>query len=451
VSAGASGGTADGRASSHASFSAILTVPPLDALPDSPPRRLAGRFAAAAWADLPDWQHDGLEQVWQAFLNNCTGLMRPVSASLTVPARAAPRVWQPVCAAASGLQQTMQTAPAPDAQTLRQFLQTHLRPWRVLDATGAPASHTVTGYFEPVIDAARQPGGRYQWPLYARPDDLLVVDLGAVYPELAGKRVRGKLRGKLQGGNVVPGVVPGVVPYDTRAQIAASNTPPPVIVWAADPVEAFFLQIQGSGRARLPDGSQIRLAYADHNGHPYVSVGKWLVEQGELTLAQASMQNIKTWAQQNPQRVQELLNVNPAVVFFREEAIGQGQPDADVSEPHSGSDVTGAPLGPEGLGPLLGPKGAYGIALTARRSIAVDAAFVPLGSPVYLSTTWPASKQPLRRLVFAQDTGAAIKGAARADFYWGTGQQAGELAGRMKQSGQMWVLWPVQAGQPAAR
>jgi len=175
------------------------------------------------------------------------------------------------------------------------------------------------------------------------------------------------------------------------------------------------------------------------------------VEQGELTLAQVSMQNIKTWAQQNPQRVQEMLNVNPAVVFFREEAIGQGQPDADVSEPHSGSDVTGAPLGPEGLGPLLGPKGAYGIALTARRSIAVDAAFVPLGSPVYLSTTWPASKQPLRRLVFAQDTGAAIKGAARADFYWGTGQQAGELAGRMKQSGQMWVLWPVQAGQPAAR
>jgi len=384
----------------------------MDALPDSTPRALAGRFTAEQWSDLPDWPQDELDQVWQAFLSNCKGLMRPLAASLTRAPRAAPRVWQPVCAAASQLQDAIQDSISPQTEEIRQFLQTHLRPWRVLDAKGTPASNTVTGYFEPVIEAARERGGRYQWPLYARPDDLLTIDLGALYPELAGRRVRGKLQGQR------------VVPYDTRAQIAASTHPPPVIVWAADPVEAFFLQIQGSGQVRLPDGAQIRLAYLDHNGHPYKSIGKWLVEQGEMTLAQASMQMIRAWAQQHPGRVHELLNVNPAMVFFREEAVSAQ---------------------------ALHPKGAYGIALTAQRSIAVDANFVPLGAPVYLASTWPASRKPLRRLVFAQDTGAAIKGAARADFYWGSGDAAGALAGRMKQSGQMWVLWPAAAGQPEAR
>lgn len=296
---------------------------------------------------------------------------------------------------------------------MRQFLHQHLQPWHLLDAAGRPADNTVTGYYEPLIHASRTRGGVYQWPLYAPPADLLTIDLGAVYPELAGKRIRGKLEGRR------------VVPYDTRAQIAADPTrQPTVIVWASDPVEAFFLQIQGSGRAQLPDGTVIRLAYADHNGRPYASVGKWLADQGEMTLAQTSMQNIKRWAQQHPDRVQQMLNVNTAMVFFSE------SPSTD---------------------PELGPKGAYGIPLMAQRAIAVDTTFVPLGTPVFLSTTYPASTQPLQRLVFAQDTGAAIKGAARADFYWGFGDEAGAQAGRMKQRGQMWLLWPTQAGAPTAR
>ena len=336
--------------------------------------------------------------------------MRPVSGSLALPARAAPRAWQPVCLQVerAGVPENSQ----PDAQWVREFLQTHLQPWRLLDGGGKLARNTVTGYYEPLIRASRTHGGDYQWPLYAAPDDLLTIDLGSVYPELAGKRVRGKLEGKR------------VVPYDTRAQIASAERQPPVIVWANDPVEAFFLQIQGSGRALLPNGETIRLAYADHNGRPYASIGKWLADQGEMPLAQTSMQNIKAWAQRNPGRIQEMFNANPAMVFFSEERISDAE---------------------------LGPKGAYGIPLIGERAVAIDPAFVPLGSLVYLATTYPASQQPLRRLVFAQDTGAAIKGAARTDFYWGFGDEAGARAGRMKQSGEMWVLWPKQAGAPSAR
>jgi membrane-bound lytic murein transglycosylase A len=267
-----------------------------------------------------------------------------------------------------------------------------------------------------LVRGSRRQGGVYQWPLYTPPDDLLTIDLGSIYPELAGKRVRGKLEGKR------------VVPYDTRAALESSGHRPPAIVYVDDPVDAFFLEVQGSGRVLLTDGPDagktIRVAYADHNGQPYVSIGKWLVDKGELAPDQASMQNIRAWAQRNPQRVREMLNVNPAVVFFREEAVTD---------------------------PEAGPRGAYGLSLAARRSVAVDASFVPLGTPVFLQTTWPASDRPLERVVFAQDTGTAIRGAARTDLYWGYGDEAGQMAGRMKQRGQMWLLWPKQAGEPSAR
>jgi membrane-bound lytic murein transglycosylase A len=385
-------------------------VPALNALPDTAPRALAGKFVPVTWSAVKGWADDDLNHVWKAFVNNCKGLMRPVSGSLTMQARATPRAWQPVCAAAA---QSSIDPAAADSQAVRAFLQHHLQPWRLQDAAGKPARNTITGYYEPLVRASRTRQGEYQWPLYSAPDDLLTIDLGAVYPELAGKRIRGKVVGKR------------VVPYDTRAEIAASNSrQPPAIVWVDDPVEAFFLQIQGSGRAELPNGETIRLAYADHNGRPYASIGQWLASQGQISLAQASMQNIKAWARSNPGRVQEMLNANPAMVFFSE---------VNIKDPE------------------LGPNGAYSIPLMAQRSVAVDTSFVPLGAPLFLATTYPASAQPLQRLVFAQDTGAAIKGAARADFYWGYGDDAGAQAGRMKQPGEMWVLWPKQAGAPTAR
>jgi membrane-bound lytic murein transglycosylase A len=403
-------GTSTGAGAQADIASAPLVVPPLQSIRETPARALAGKFQQASWASLPGWQADSLDHVWKGFINNCKGLMRPVSGSLAMQARATPRAWQPVCAAA--LQSGIPVEGA-DAAQVRSFLENQLQPWRLLDAAGKPASNTVTGYYEPMVRASRSRGGVYQWPLYAAPDDLLTIDLGAVYPELAGKRVRGKLQGKR------------VVPYDTRAEIAASpSRQPPVIVWVDDPVEAFFLQIQGSGRALLPNGSTLRIAYADHNGRPYASIAKWLAEQGEMPLAQASMQNIKAWARSHPSRIQEMLNANPAMVFFKAEPVTD---------------------------PELGPNGAYGIPLIGQRSIAVDTTFVPLGAPVFLASTYPGTGAPLRRLVLAQDTGAAIKGAGRTDFYWGTGDEAGAQAGKMKQSGQTWVLWPKGAGAPSAR
>ncbi len=402
----------DGRApeSDRDLVSQPLKVPALEDMAKTPERTLEGGMVAVTYDALPGWADDDLDQVWKAFINNCKGLMRPVSGSLTLPARAAPRVWQPVCEAAQQADLDEDTA---DPAAVRAFLEEHLQPWRLLNAQGQPASNTVTGYYEPRVQGSRSRHDDYQWPLYETPDDLLTIDLGEVYPELAGKRVRGKLDGQR------------VVPYDTRADIAESESrQPPVITWIDDPVEAFFLQIQGSGQVELDKGGVIRLAYDDHNGRPYASIGQWLVDQKEMTLDQASMGSIKQWAREHPHRVQEMLNANPAMVFFKEEAVS----DSD-----------------------LGPRGAYGIALAPQRAIAVDPAFVPLGTPVYLSTREPGSQTPLRRLVFAQDTGAAIKGAARADFFWGTGTQAGEQAGRMKQPGDMWLLWPKHAGKPSAR
>ncbi len=394
---------------------AIKARPPELPPVSSPASLRAGQrlphFTSQTWQQVPAWQADDYRVVWQALLRNCEavlrrGLGRPGSGS----AVAAARPWLEPCRDAFN----PELAPDPhQADEVRQFLEARLQPWLVIES-GRAASNTVTGYYEPLVEASRERGGDFQWPLYAVPQDMLVIDLGEAYPELRGKRIRGKVDGNR------------VVPYPTRAEIDAAEQPPDAIVWVNDPVDAFFLQVQGSGRARLiegPDaGSIIRLAYADQNGHGYQSIGRWLVDQGELTLAEASMQSIRAWARRNPERVREMLNVNPSVVFFREEAV------AEAGE---------------------GPRGAFGVPLTARHSIAVDPDFVPLGSPVLLDTTCPGSQEPLRRLVFAQDTGSAIRGAARADFFWGFGDEAGQLAGRMKQPGRMWVLWPKGAGSPA--
>lgn len=397
--------------------------PVLDAGPPALPARLpaasalrAGQalpgFAQASWSSVPTWEPGDLSAYWDALLRNCQAVlergMRPVGSGSPVVAA---RAWRDVCVAA--FDPANGVNPAQPA-TVQRFLQERLQPWQVTSG-GKPATNTVTGYYEPLVRASRKRGGAFQWPLYAVPDDLLIIDLGSAYPELAGKRVRGKL---VDGRRVVP--------YDTRADLSRGERQPKALVWVDDPVDAFFLQVQGSGRAQLEGGwgggETIRLAYADQNGHAYNSIGRWLVDQGELTLAQASMQNIREWARRNPARVQEMLNANPSVVFFREEPV------ARAGE---------------------GPRGAFGVPLTAQHAIAVDPQFVPLGSPVLLSTTYPGSNQPLNRLVFAQDTGSAIKGPARADFFWGFGEEAGAVAGRMKQNGRMWVLWPKGAGAPA--
>ena len=287
----------------------------------------------------------------------------------------------------------------------RRFFEQHLKPYAVV-ADDATVDGMITGYYEPMLRGSRNRAKGYEQPVRGVPDDLLTIDLGSLFPELKDKRVRGRVEGNK------------VVPYWSRAEIVAKGEklPGKTLLYVDDAVELFFLQVQGSGRVKLADGSVVRLNYADQNGHSYQSIGRILVERGDLKLEEASMQGIQAWARANPRRLNDLLNANPSYVFFRE------MPNSDA-----------------------GPIGALGVPLTAERSIAIDPRSVPLGAPVFLSTTRPNSPQAMNRLVMAQDTGGAIKGAVRADFFWGYGKEAGNQAGRMKQSGRLWVLLPPEA------
>ncbi|HEX6638711.1 MAG TPA: MltA domain-containing protein [Steroidobacteraceae bacterium] len=351
------------------------------------------RFEAVKFAKLPGWRADDQLAAWPAIVSTCSVL-------------GARTEWQSFCGA------VVATSPM-DAQFVRNFIEQHLQPYKVWRVTGRKRENTglVTGYFEPLIFGSRTRDDRFATPLYRRPDDLLVVDLAAVIPELKGKRVRGRLEGNR------------VVPYYSRGESReAPGLAGHEIVWIDNALDAFLLEVQGSGRVQLESGETIRLQYADQNGHPYRSIGRYLADQGVMTIDQVNMPAIRNWLAANPNRVDEVLNSNPSVVFFDE------APLADAS---------------------VGPRGAQGLPLTAGRSIAIDPKFLPLGAPMFLATTQPGgSDLPLRRLVVAQDTGGAIRGPIRADLFFGFGNEAGAQAGMMKQEGEMWVLWPRSAPAP---
>jgi len=345
-------------------------------------------FAVSKWEMLPDWQTTDLQPAWAAFWQSCAALKNK-------PA------WQPVCTRAGEITQ-------PDNSTLRNFFEEGFTPYQVYNPDGT-SQGLITGYYEPRLYGSRVKTERFRYPLYGPPEDMLTIDLSEVYPQLKDLRLRGRLQGNR------------VVPYYNRSDIDNGKAPLEgrELFWVDNAVDLFFLQIQGSGRIELPDGTLIKVGYADQNGHPYNSIGRKLVEMGVFKLEEASMQNIKSWAAQNPDKLNSLLEQNPSYVFFRE------LPNA-----------------------LPAPLGALGVPLTNEYSLAVDARTIPLGSPVFLSTTYPNTTNPLNRLMLAQDTGGAIKGAVRGDFFWGFGEQAGTQAGRMKQAGQMWVLFPKGA-EPA--
>lgn len=339
-------------------------------------------FIAGQWAMLPDWETQDLSSSWPALQQSCRALKTRA-------------LWQPVCIAAEQI-------AAGDTDAQRAFYERWFTPYQVLNPDGSEQG-LITGYYEPLLLGSRRMSDRFRYPVYAAPDDLLEIDLGDVYPQFKGMRLRGRLQGKK------------VVAYHNRAEIDAGlpKLKGRELFWVENAVELFFLQIQGSGRIELEDGRRVKIGYAEQNGHPYISIGKKLIEMGELKPEEASMQGIKRWAEQNPERLPMLLGQNPSYVFFRE------LPDT-----------------------LSAPLGALGVPLTNEYSIAVDPRTVPLGSPVFLSTTRPDNGAPLNRLMHAQDTGGAIKGAVRADFFWGFGEFAAQQAGRMKQAGRMWVLFP---------
>ena len=290
-------------------------------------------------------------------------------------------VFAPLCADVRRLR-----IGSPDEQ--RAWMQERLQPFRVETLQGE-ATGLLTAYYEPVLEASRMPNASSSVPLYQPP-----AGLAQRKPWYSRQEI-----------DTLP-----------EAQAALQGR---AIAYLADPVDALMLQIQGSGRIRItqPDGLErwVRLAYAGTNDQPYRSVGRWLLDQG--LVRDASWPGIKAWLVQNPKRQQELLWSNPRVVFFREEAIAA----RDSSE---------------------GPRGAQGVALTPGRSIAVDPTSIPYGTPLWLSSTGPQTT--LQKLVLAQDTGSAITGAVRADYFVGWGPEAGELAGRLRQPLQMWVLWPKQ-------
>ncbi len=268
----------------------------------------------------------------------------------------------------------------------RAWMQLRLQPYRVEPLSGV-SDGLLTAYYEPVLYARRIANPSFSAALFATPANWATRKPWYTRQEMD---TLPEARSALQG----------------RA-----------IAYLADPVDALVLQIQGSGKLRItePDGSvkTVRAAYAGTNDQPYKSVGRWLLDQG--LIKDASWPGIKAWINANPKRVNELLWSNPRVVFFKEEALPEGR----SSE---------------------GPKGAQGVPLTAGRSIAVDPGSIPYGAPVWLTSSGPTA--PLQRLVLAQDTGSAIVGAVRADYYVGSGLEAGELAGRLKQPLKMWVLWP---------
>lgn len=369
--------------------------------PEAPPPEL--RLTAARFAELPGWTTDDQSASLPAFRRSCERMAKQDPARPVGPSGLAGRVadWRPVCAAAA-------TVRPGDAAGARRFFEARFRPWRAADRDDAEG--LFTGYYEPLLAGSHVPGGRYAVPLLRRPGDLVEVDLGQFRPALKGQRIAGRV----EGGRLRP--------YPDRRQIedGALKGRGLELLWVDDAVDAFFLQIQGSGRVRLADGSTVRVGYAGQNGHAYVPIGRLLADRGQIPREQVSMPSIRAWLAAHPAEGRRLMDENPSYVFFRE-LKGEG------------------------------PIGAQGVPLTPGRSLAVDPSFVPYGLPVWLDAQDPLDRGArVRRLMVAQDTGGAIRGPVRGDVFWGFGPEAAERAGRMKSPGGYWLLLPKDVRPPQA-
>ncbi len=316
-------------------------------------------FNAVSWQALPGWQDDDLSQAWPAWLKSCDVLRK----------RSGEVNWRQACMQAASVS-------SRDAQAVRRYFESNFQAYEIRNNSGSETG-LITGYYEPVMNGSQTRTSTYSVPLYAYPN--------------AWRKSKPN-------------------PGPTRAELISSEIlKGSEIAWVQDPVEAASMQIQGSGKILLENGTILQLGFAGTNEQPFKSSAQWLLDRKEITSKEATMQGISQWAKRNPERVNEMLNANPRFVFFKETS---------------------------------GTVGALGVLLTGERSIAIDPQSIPLGAPVFLATTKPLSAEPLQKLVMAQDTGKAIVGGVRADYYWGSGDAAGEMAGRMKQNGKMWLLLP---------
>jgi len=364
-------------------------------------------LSPADWGDLPGWADDPVALVLPTLSRSCARIARVPADRPVGPDGAYGRAadWQAACAALAAV-------PPGDGDALRAALTTAFRPWAARNAARAEDGETglFTGYYEPLLRGSRTRDDRFAVPLHARPPDLVEVDLGRFRPAMRGERIAGRVEdGRL-------------VPYADRTAIAGGALAGRglELLWVDDPVDAFFLQIQGSGRVELPDGASVRVGYAGQNGHAYVAIGRELVARGAMAREEVSMQSIRAWLAANPREADAVMALNPSYVFFREI---------------------------EGEGPL----GAEGLPLEPGRSIAVDPRFVAYGTPVWLDAEDPLDPAArVRRLMVAQDTGGAIRGPVRGDVFWGAGAEAEERAGRMRSRGRWWLLLPAGVAPPGA-
>jgi membrane-bound lytic murein transglycosylase A len=350
------------------------------------PRGPGPAFTPVRHAQIPGWTTDRLSQAVAPFLSGCLRMAAAPGAPLGGQGEAArlggdPRMWADACAAARAV-------PPGDDIAARAFFESQFQAF-LISNDGAPTA-LFTGYYEPEVRGSRKPDRTYHEAIYRRPPDL--------------------------------GASPRNTPYLTRAQIdgGALAKKHLEILYLADPVDAFFLHIQGSGRVRLPDGRIVRLNYDGQNGQPYVPIGRVLVDRGEMTLEQVSMQSIRTWLATHPKEARGLMQSNPSYVFFRE-------------LPDPGANV--------------GPPGTLGAPLTPMRSVAVDRGFLPLGAPIWIDTKDAATGETLQRLMLAQDIGGAIRGPVRADIFYGWTKDAEDRAGRMRAQGTIYLLLPKGAAR----
>lgn len=366
--------------------------------PDEPEERELV-LRPASFADIDGWEDDDAYRALPPLLRSCERLAGLAPDTPIGPDGLAgtAATWQPICAAADDVADG-------NSDAARSFFSTHFSPYLATDR--GDAEGRFTGYYEAEMHGARRRRGKYRYPIYKRPPELVMVEMKNFYDSPRPRRIAGKVEeGRL-------------VPYYTRAEIAAGALAGRglELFWVTNPVDAFFAQIQGSGIVELPDGSQVRVGYAGKNGHRYTAIGRELAREGAFPAAKMSMQAIRTWLESHPKRARDMMNRNDGFVFFQEE-----------SRP--------------------GAIGAQGIVLTAERSVAVDPYFIPLSSPIFVITEVPDPKRsdqtmPFRQLVIAQDTGGAIRGPVRGDIFWGHGERATSIAGRLKSQGRYYLFLP---------
>jgi len=360
-------------------------------------------LSAVEFRDLPGWQKDSLEEAIVALARSCRKLAKKPAEAAIGPRGIAGRAadWRTLCREVDG-----ESRLAKDTLSARQFFERYFRPYAVRSANGHDG--LFTGYFEFSLKGSRRRTARYHVPLYARPRDLVTANLGVFSSAFIGRTIAGRVkRGRL-------------IPYDDRETIdkGALAGRGLELVWVDDPVDAFFLEIQGSGRIHLDDGSMMRVGFAGKNGHAYTAIGRVLIKMGALKREVVTMGSIRSWLAANPTKARTVLMKNRSYVFFRE--------------------IQGA-----------GPIGAQGVALTAGRSLAVDRKFLPLGVPMFVALDDPADRlAPMRRLMVAQDTGGAIRGPVRGDVFFGHGAQAAAMAGQARLHGRYWILLPVSVRKP---